>query len=141
MSESGYPLCREVDIPLDAKGISLLAARRGALSSSPVVRSTTSGTTCVSPCPRRQACGAGRPCQARVEADVRHAGFLLLLLNEHEPIHVHVRSGSDKAKFDVSDEVQLLESKGMKVPELRKAQELAEENVEIIRSKWHEYFG
>ena len=61
--------------------------------------------------------------------------------NEHEPIHVHVRSGSGKAKFDVSDEVQLLESKGMKVPELRKAQELAEENVEIIRSKWHEYFG
>ena len=59
--------------------------------------------------------------------------------NEHEPIHV--RSGSGKAKFDVSDEVQLLESKGMKVPELRKAQELAEENVEIIRSKWHEYFG
>ena len=61
--------------------------------------------------------------------------------NEHEPIHVHVRSGSGKAKFDVSDEVQLLESKGMKVPELRKAQELAEENVEIIRSKWYEYFG
>ena len=61
--------------------------------------------------------------------------------NEHEPIHVHVRSGSGKAKFDVLDEVQLLESKGMEVPELRKAQELAEENVEIIRSKWHEYFG
>ena len=55
--------------------------------------------------------------------------------NEHEPIHVHVRSGSGKAKFDVTDEVQLLESKGMKVPELRKAQELAEENVETIRSK------
>ena len=52
-----------------------------------------------------------------------------------------MRSGSGKAKFDVSDEVQLLESKGMKVPELRKAQELAEENVEIIRSKRHEYFG
>lgn len=61
--------------------------------------------------------------------------------NEHEPIHVHVRSGSGKAKFDVTDEVQLLESKGMKVPELRKAQELAEENVETIRSKWHEFFG
>ncbi len=50
------------------------------------------------------------------------------------------RSGSGKAKFDVSDEVQLLESKGMKIQELRKAQEIAEENVETIRSKWHEYF-
>ena len=55
-------------------------------------------------------------------------------------MHVHVRSGLGKAKFDVADEVQLLESKGMKVQELRKAQEIAEENIETIRSKWHEYF-
>ena len=61
--------------------------------------------------------------------------------NEHEPIHVHVRNGAGKAKFDVTAEVQLLESKGMKVQELRKAQEIAEENVETIRRKWHEYFG
>ena len=60
--------------------------------------------------------------------------------NEHEPIHVHVRNASGKAKFDVSGEVQLLESKGMKVQELRKAQDIAEENVEIIRRKWHEFF-
>ena len=60
--------------------------------------------------------------------------------NEHEPVHVHVRNGSGKAKFDISEAVQLLESKGMKVQDLRKAQELAEENLEIIRSKWHEYF-
>ena len=53
---------------------------------------------------------------------------------------MHVRNGAGKAKFDISDGVQLLESKGMKVPELRKAQELAEENLETIRSKWHEYF-
>ena len=59
---------------------------------------------------------------------------------EREPVHVHVRNGAGKAKFDISDGVQLLESKGMKVPELRKAQELAEENLETIRSKWHEYF-
>ena len=61
--------------------------------------------------------------------------------NEHEPVHVHVRSGTGKAKFDVSGEVTLLESRGMKIQELRKAQRLAEENVETIRSKWNEYFG
>ena len=61
-------------------------------------------------------------------------------ISEHEPVHVHVRNGSGKAKFDVSEDVQLLESKGMKVQDLRKAQELAEENLETIRSKWHEYF-
>lgn len=60
--------------------------------------------------------------------------------NEHEPMHVHVQSGAGKAKFDVSAEVQLLESKGMKVQELRKAQDIAEANVDEIRRKWHEYF-
>lgn len=60
--------------------------------------------------------------------------------NEHEPMHVHVRFGSGRAKFDVSGDVLLLESRGMKVQELRKAQDLAEKNIEIIRGKWHEYF-
>ena len=60
--------------------------------------------------------------------------------NEHEPIHVHVRAGAGRAKVDVSNELELLESKGFKVQELKKAQELAEENIETIRSKWHEYF-
>ena len=39
--------------------------------------------------------------------------------NEHETMHVHVRNGSGNAKFNVSGEVQLLESRGMKVSELR----------------------
>ena len=68
-------------------------------------------------------------------------GFIFYFYsNEHEPVHVHVRNGAGKAKFDVSDDVQLLESKGMKVQDLRRAQELAEENLETIRKKWHEYF-
>ncbi len=61
--------------------------------------------------------------------------------NEHQPIHVHAKSGSGRAKFDISDGVELVESKGMKVQELRRAQEIAEEEVEVIRKKWHEYFG
>lgn len=61
--------------------------------------------------------------------------------NEHQPIHVHARNGSGRAKFDVSGEVELIESRGMKVAELRRAQEIVESEVETIRSKWHEYFG
>ena len=60
--------------------------------------------------------------------------------NEHEPIHVHVKAGDGSAKFDVADDVKLLESKGLKLQELHEAQTLAEENVETIRRKWHEYF-
>ena len=61
--------------------------------------------------------------------------------NEHEPMHVHVKFGAGKARFDLSDDVSLVESRGMKVQELRKAQDLAEENAELIRRKWREYFG
>lgn len=60
--------------------------------------------------------------------------------NEHTPEHVHVKSGSGKAKFDISDGVQLIESKGMKISELKRAQEIAEEEVGLLKEKWHEYF-
>jgi hypothetical protein len=60
--------------------------------------------------------------------------------NEHEPIHVHVKFGAGKARFEIAEDVLLLESKGMKVQELRRAQDLVEENVELIRRKWREYF-
>lgn len=56
------------------------------------------------------------------------------------PEHVHVKNASGKAKFDISDDVQLVESKGMKVQELKRAQEIAEEEVETLRRKWHEFF-
>ena len=61
--------------------------------------------------------------------------------NEHTPIHVHVSNGSGVAKFNVLEEVVLVESEGMKVKELAEAQQYAEENVELIRREWHEYFG
>jgi len=60
--------------------------------------------------------------------------------NEHAPEHIHVKNGSGTAKFDISDGVQLVESKGMKVSELKRAQEIAEEEVQTLKEKWHEYF-
>ena len=56
------------------------------------------------------------------------------------PEHVQVKNGSGKAKFDISDGVQLVESKGMKIPELKRAQEIAEEEVQLLKEKWHEFF-
>lgn len=61
--------------------------------------------------------------------------------NDHDPIHVHVRKGDGEAIFNVEEEVVLRESQGLKVRELSKAQELAEENKQIIIQKWHEYLG
>jgi len=61
--------------------------------------------------------------------------------NDHRPIHVHVRKGEGEAVFNVEDSVELRESMGMKIRELTRAQELAEENRQIIIKKWHEYLG
>lgn len=52
--------------------------------------------------------------------------------NEHMPEHVHVKNGSGKARFDISDGVQLVESKGMKLQELKRAQEIAEEEFVLL---------
>ena len=60
--------------------------------------------------------------------------------NEHMPEHVHVKNGSGKARFDISDGVQLVEPKGMKLQELKRAQEIAEEEIVLLRERWHEYF-
>ena len=52
--------------------------------------------------------------------------------NEHMPENVHVKNGSSKARFDISDGVQLVESKGMKLQELKRAQEIAEEEIVLL---------
>ena len=61
--------------------------------------------------------------------------------NEHFPVHVHVRHGDGEAVFNVEESVELRESHNMKVSELAKAQQLAEENRQLILEKWHEHLG
>jgi len=61
--------------------------------------------------------------------------------NEHLPIHVHVRHGCGEAVFDVEDVIELRESQNMKMNELRKAQELAQQNRNLIMEKWYEHIG
>ncbi|MDP2324241.1 MAG: DUF4160 domain-containing protein, partial [Gammaproteobacteria bacterium] len=53
-------------------------------------------------------------------------GFLFFFYsNEHRPIHVHVRRGGGEAVFEVEDGVELLESQGLKVKDLARAEALA----------------
>jgi hypothetical protein len=61
--------------------------------------------------------------------------------NEHEPIHVHVRHGGGEAVLDVAEHVDLRESQGLKMSELRKAISLAREHRDLILERWHEHFG
>ena len=50
-----------------------------------------------------------------------------------------MRYGSGEAICDVENEVVLREAYGLKLRELSKAQELAEEHRTLIIEKWHEY--
>lgn len=61
--------------------------------------------------------------------------------NDHVPVHVHVRHGSGEAAFEIGDEIVLRESAGMKIQELRKAEEIAQIHRDEIVEKWHEVFG
>ena len=50
-----------------------------------------------------------------------------------------MRYGGGEAVFNLEGEVELRESKGLKLSELAKAEKLAEENKKLIIEKWHEY--
>ena len=60
--------------------------------------------------------------------------------NDHRPIHVHVQKGDGEAVFNVEDTVELRESVGFKVQELRRAEDLATENRDLIIRTWNEHF-
>lgn len=59
--------------------------------------------------------------------------------NDHRPIHVHVRKGGGEAVFNVEEDIELRESVGFKVQELRRAEELAREHRELIIESWNEH--
>ena len=61
-------------------------------------------------------------------------------MNEHLPIHIHVRNADGEARFEV-ELVKLIESKGIKPKDLVLAEALIEERKEEIIKKWKEVFN
>lgn len=59
---------------------------------------------------------------------------------EHLPIHVHVRNSDGRAKIQVDPEVVLVENKGIKPNDLKKALTLTHLYKEQIKEFWYEYF-
>lgn len=72
----------------------------------------------------------------------RIEGFVFFFYaNEgNEPIHVHVRKAGGFAKFWLMP-VELDSSKGVKSSDLMKAEKLINDNIEIIKEKWHNVSG
>jgi len=59
---------------------------------------------------------------------------------EHLPIHVHVRNSDGRAKIQVDPEIVLIENKGIKPNDLKKALILTNLYKEQIMEFWYEYF-
>ena len=59
--------------------------------------------------------------------------------NEHSPVHVHVTKGDGEAILHLGPPMEVQESFGMKVRELARAVELAEENRGLILRIWNEH--
>ncbi len=68
-------------------------------------------------------------------------GRFFFYSNDHEPMHVHVQKGDGEAVFNLDGGVELRESVGLKVQELRRAESLAEAHRQAIVTKWREHFG
>jgi Domain of unknown function (DUF4160) len=60
-------------------------------------------------------------------------------MNDHLPIHIHVKNADGEARFEV-EIVRLIESKGIKPKDLVLAEALVEERKEEIIKKWKEVF-
>jgi len=58
-----------------------------------------------------------------------------------EPIHIHVRKGSNLAKFWVDPEISLANNYGFVSKELNGFKVKIGENKELIKEKWHEHFN
>ena len=60
---------------------------------------------------------------------------------EHLPPHCHVSSQDGQAKFEIEDEVKLIENKGLKPKDISLAMAILEENLELIQEEWKKLHG
>lgn len=58
---------------------------------------------------------------------------------EHLPIHVHVKNGDGKAKINVVS-FEIMENKGLKPADIKKAVEIVKLYQDDIIQAWNEYF-
>jgi hypothetical protein len=72
----------------------------------------------------------------------RKYGFVFFFYSNEgsEPMHIHVRKAGGFAKYWI-EPVELEFSQGMKVNELKTAEDLIMENVKLIKSRWYEVHG
>lgn len=56
-------------------------------------------------------------------------------------LDIHVESGDGMAKFEIENEIRLIENNGLKPKDLKLAESILEENLENFRESWMKVFG
>lgn len=71
---------------------------------------------------------------------IRKYRFFFFSKEGNEPLHIHVESDDNYAKFWL-EPVQLVKSIGYNVKEVNEIRRLVLENVNLFKERWHEHFG
>ncbi len=60
--------------------------------------------------------------------------------NDHDPPHIHVEKDNKTAKYNLIP-LELVQSKRFNASELKDIRIMVEDNVELFKQKWDEYFN
>ncbi|WP_395044573.1 DUF4160 domain-containing protein [Flavobacterium sp.] len=60
--------------------------------------------------------------------------------NEHLPKHIHIEKAEKTAKFNIEN-IELIKSYGFNASSLKQISNLVEENQELLKQKWDEFFN
>ena len=60
--------------------------------------------------------------------------------DDHSPIHIHVIKDGCEAKFNLVPSLMMVFNHGFKKHEISVIEGIIEENADIIKFKWEEYF-
>lgn len=74
---------------------------------------------------------------------LRHKGFRFFFFSNegYEQAHIHVRKGSETAKFWLEPDVSLEYSYEMSPSELKEIEGIVKEQREVFKEAWNAYFG
>jgi len=60
--------------------------------------------------------------------------------NDHDPPHIHIEKDNKTAKFNL-EPIELVKSKRFNASELKKIRIMVEDNVELFKQSWNEFFN
>ena len=61
--------------------------------------------------------------------------------NPREPVHIHVRTGRDEAKFWLSPTVRLAYNRGLRVAMLGRVELMVEDHRAELERAWNDFFS